>query len=415
MKMKLNAIYSSFGEHYSSFAVFLLGAIALVVPSGYSVGSLLLLLASITLLWRRPAFNLQKQGKLLMLVLAVYSLLFIVQLFFEGVSSSAYDRPFRFLLALPVLLFILAYPPKLAALWAGLALGSILTGSWALWQNLVLNIDRAGGHTFVIQFGNISMLFGFFCLAGLGWAAVQVKPKQWLSLLLLGAFFGVLASLLSGSRGGWVGLPFIFLVIYRAYGQLLAVKFKLILLVIVLSFIALVYLIPQTGVKTRILHAFYDIELYFSSESKNTSLGLRFDMWQGAITLIIEKPLAGWGYEGYHEGMQALANQGEVTAFAVENHAHNDFLDTFARRGLFGLLTLLLLYLVPLHLFSNYLASPNMELRAVATAGALLPVAFIDFGLSQAFLEHNSGVMIYAFWLVVLWGCLRSVEKKDAA
>ncbi|NLW05578.1 MAG: O-antigen ligase family protein, partial [Pseudomonadaceae bacterium] len=194
-----------------------------------------------------------------------------------------------------------------------------------------------------------------------------------------------------------------------------AVKLKLVLLIILLSFIALVYLIPQTGVKTRISQAFYDVEMYFSGESKNTSVGLRFDMWQGAIKLIIDKPLTGWGREGYHEGMQALANQGEVTAFAVENHAHNDFLDSFARRGLLGLLTLLMLYLVPLHLFSNYLASPNMELRAVATAGALLPVAFIDFGLSQAFLEHNSGVMIYAFWLVVLWGCLRSVEKKEAA
>ena len=34
----------------------------------------------------------------------------------------------------------------------------------------------------------------------------------------------------------------------------------------------------------------------------------------------------------------------------------------------------------------------------------LLPVTFMDFGLTQVFMEHNSGVMMYAFMLAVLWG-----------
>lgn len=38
----------------------------------------------------------------------------------------------------------------------------------------------------------------------------------------------------------------------------------------------------------------------------------------------------------------------------------------------------------------------------------MLPVAYIDFGLSQSFFSHNSGVMIYAVWLVVWWGCYRN-------
>jgi len=34
-------------------------------------------------------------------------------------------------------------------------------------------------------------------------------------------------------------------------------------------------------------------------------------------------------------------------------------------------------------------------------------VTFIDFGLSQSFLAHNSGVMMYAFGCIILWGLYR--------
>ena len=158
------------GRNYSSLAVFLMGAIALVVDSGYSYGVALLLLGSVSLLWRKPVLSLEGEDKLLMAVLVVYSLLFMLQLWLEGAGASAYDRPSRFMFAVPVLLFVLAYPPRLGWLWSGLVAGSLATAGWAVWQKLFLGIERATGHTYVIQFGNISMLFGLLCLAGLGWA-----------------------------------------------------------------------------------------------------------------------------------------------------------------------------------------------------------------------------------------------------
>lgn len=410
----LGLIKGDFIRCLTSLAIFLMGALALIADSGYTYGPVLLLLASFTLLWRRPVLNLQAEDKWLMAVIAGYSLLFLVQLMWDGASSRAYDRPSRFLFAVPVLLFVLVYPPKLSWLWSGLVVGSVLTGSWAIWQKLILGVERATGYTYVIQFGNISMLFGLFCVAGLGWAFVQPHAKRWIILLLVGAVFGALGSLLSGSRGGWIGLPFVFLVFYRAYGNLLAVKLRLGIMAGLLALVALVYVVPQTGVKLRVMQAFHDIELYNSGENKATSLGARFEMWQGALTLIAEKPLTGWGWEGYSQGMQALVDKGEVIPFAAANHAHNEYLDNFSRRGILGLLSLLALYLVPLRLFSKRLTESNLELRALATAGAILPVAFMDFGLSQVFFGHNSGVMVYAFWLAVLWGTLRAYEKRSA-
>ena len=389
-----------------------MGALVLTVNSGYTIGPWILLLASITLLWRRPVLNVQAEDKWLIAVLAGYSVLFIAQLLWEGASSRTFDRPSRFLFAVPVMLWILAYPPRLSWLWSGIASGAIFAGSLAMWQKWMLGFERAEGHTNVIQFGNISMVFGLFCIAGLGWAWVQPQARRWLLLLAIGALLGALGSLLSGSRGGWIGLPFIFLVLYRAYGNLVSVKFRLVIVIGLVSFAALAYYIPLTGVQARLAIALEDVQLYTSGENKWTSLGARFDMWRGALMLIAEKPLTGWGWDGYAIGMQSLVEQGKVIQYAADNHAHNEYLDNFARRGVLGILSLFILYLVPLRLFVRRLKSDNLELRALATAGAILPVAFMDFGLSQVFFGHSSGVMIYAFWLAVLWGTLRAYERK---
>lgn len=401
-------------RYYSSFAVFLLGAVALVVPSGYSIGFALLLLASFTLLWRRPDFNLQAEDKLMIAVIAIYSLLLIAQLLIDGASLRELDRPSRFLFALPVLLFVLVYPPKIASIFSGLILGSILTGGWAVWQKIFLNIGRAGGYTNTIQFGNISMLLGFFCLAGLGWASIQPRAKAWMALLVLGALLGALGSLLSGSRGGWIGLPFLFFILYRAYGSGLTLKIKFVILSMVFIFISAIYLLPQTGVKERVGQAVENIKDYTAGDNKHTSVGLRLDMWKGALTLISEKPISGWGWSGYKERMQELVDEKGFPQFAADHHAHNEYLDNYGKRGLLGIVSLLALYLVPLSLFARHLTNSNIEIRSLATMGALLPVAFMDFGLTQMFFSHNSGVMIYSCWLAVIWGSMRTLENRTA-
>ncbi|WP_346796983.1 O-antigen ligase family protein [Halomonas sp. Bachu 37] len=399
---------------YTSIAVFLLGAIALIVPSGYSVGAALLLLGSFLLPFTRPGVSFNRQDLLVIGVLSAYALTGLLEAWLDGQGSRGADKPLRFLFAIPVLALILAYPPRLAWMWAGLATGGIVVGSWGAWQKLVMGIERAEGYTYVIQFGNISLLTGVLCLAGMGWATMQKRRSLWIMMLALGAVGGVLGSLFSGSRGGWIGLPVVLLVLYRAYGRELSYPLKLSALAAVLMAGLLVYAIPQMGVQQRVHQAFSDVELYVSGENRFSSVGARFEMWRGAAQLIVEKPVFGWGDNGYQRGMQALADNGvihpEVTQFG---HAHNEFINTMAKRGVVGLIALIALYLVPMRLFMRQLHAPHMVLRSVAVAGTLLPVTYIDFGLSQAFLDHNSGVMIYAFWLAVLWGSYRRLQADD--
>ncbi|WP_254914154.1 O-antigen ligase family protein [Billgrantia desiderata] len=401
-------------RHYTSAAAFLLMAIALVVPSGYSLGAVMLLLGSVALLFLPKGSALERRDWWIVAVLIAIAAVWIAEAWWDGQGTRGMDKPIRFLLAVPVLMLLLAYPPRAGALWAGLAVGGLLTGSWATWQKAALDVERASGYTYVIQYGNISMLTGILCLAGMGWAVKQPRRGMWLALLLLGCVGGVLGSLLSGTRGGWIGIPVVLWVLYRGYGRDLPYRWKASALSALLIIGALAYAVPQAGVQARVNEAVNDVYLYFAEDYRLTSVGARFDMWQGASRLIVQKPVFGWGSNGYREGMEALAERGVIDPITAQfGHAHNDFIDAAAKRGIFGLLAVLALYLIPIRLFAHQLNASDLELRSLAVAGVLLPVAYFDFGLSQVFLAHNSGVMVYAFLLPVIWALFRHAEQAQ--
>lgn len=399
----------------TSTAVFLFAVLSLVAPSGYSLGPLILLLASTTLVVWRPNLQLCRDDWLFILSLCAYTALVVAGALWHGQSISTVDRPLRFWLALPVLFWVMAYPPRLDAVWSGILLGALGGAGVALWE-VGHGVARADGFLLAIQFGNTGMLLGVFCLAGLGWAWQRCRRVLWVALLGLGAVSGILASLLSGSRGGWVGLPLVFWVLYRAYGKGVSLKVKLAALAVVLAMGWVAYELPQTGVKQRVAQAIDDVALYVSGEKQDTSVGLRFEMWQGAARLVAEKPLMGWGDSGYQQGMIDIAQRGLIHPRASHyGHAHNQFLDTLAKQGVPGFAVLLLLFLLPLKLFSSYLRDEDLTLRSLATAGALLCVAEMDFSLTQAGFNHNNGVMVYAFWLVIWWGALQSYRQYRLA
>ncbi len=401
--------------YYTSIAVFLLGAIALTVPSGYSLGAVMLVLGAAVIPWLQPRLDLSRADWAIITVLCGYSLVGIAWGWWGGEGLREIDKPLRFLLAVPALLLVTAYPPRRVYLWCGLALGAIGAGTWAAWLKLVEEVPRASGHTHPIQFGNLSMLLGVLCLAGLGWAVVQRRRLPWVLLLSAGALCGVVGSLFSGSRGGWVGVPFILLVLYRGYGRHLSSRLKFSAVAVILVGGVLMYSVPQTGVQERVHQAFDDVERYISGENRTSSVGARFEMWRGATRLFLERPLIGWGESGYSDGMARLAEEGVIDPVATHwGHAHNEFIDASAKRGLIGLVALLALYLVPMRLFAKNLAHPDLEDRSLAVAGVLLSVAYIDFGLSQVFMAHNNGAMMFAFLLVILWAMARRGEPAHA-
>lgn len=398
---------------YVSLVICLSTASSLVVRSGYSYGPVLLLPVGLLLLTHRPPLSLKREDFLLIGTLTLYFLAHALTTVLHGFSLHSLDKPSRFVLAVPVLITLLAFSPRRAFLWSGLAAGAIAGGLRAAWEEL----SQTKGYMNPIQYGNISLLLGVLCLAGMGWAHRQRHAGRWLTLLLLGACMGLAGSFLSGSRGGWIALPLVLAVLYHGHRRLLSRRHLAGGLLIVALLSAAFYTIPETGVGSRVNQAIQEVRAYFGGGNAHTSVGLRLEMWRTSLLLIRERPLLGWGEKQYIDPMldhikdEAARHLAETT-----NHVHNEYLDAMVKRGLVGLTALLAVYLVPLRLFMRKISSnSHPEVSICAMAGTLLVLCCMTFGLSQTFLAHNSGVMVYSFYLVVIWACLRGVEAEGVS
>lgn len=394
---------------YTSVAVFLFSAIALVIPSGFSFGAVLLLVGSAALPWKRIKPKLKTADRVLIVVLAQYFVICVLANLIHHEIAREYDIPSRFVLVIPALLLLLAYPPNPAAIWGGLAVGAIAAGIFAGWQNLDMGLSRADGFTNPIQFGNISLLLGVLCLAGLPWAKSRHQAVFWTGLLLVGAELGILGSVFTGSRGSWISLPFCLFFLYRCYGD----EFGKRRAILVLFAIVALFATPNSGVKERIQQAVAETTDYVNAGDAENSSGARLEMWRIGLMIFPEHPWLGWGKQGYMNKKEQLIEAGQASPIISEHtHLHNEYLDALVKRGLPGLASVLLLYLAPLLLFARAMKRAGPKARPYAVAGMLLVACYLGFGLTQAFLTHNNGVTMFAFLLAVFWASLRGHEHE---
>ena len=88
------------------------------------------------------------------------------------------------------------------------------------------------------------------------------------------------------------------------------------------------------------------------------------------------------------------------------NHAHNEWIDMAAKRGLIGVLALMAFMLIPGWLFVRALRPAAGHLTIdesnAAICGVLTVLGYLGFGITQVMFAHNSGNMPYLF-MITLW------------
>lgn len=398
----------------TSVCVFLFSALALAVSSGYSFGAAGLLLASMVLLWKRPRLDLQRREYLLIATLLLYFGVYAANMLYHGDPLREFDMPVRALLAVPVLLLLLAYPPRAAAWWSGVSIGAIAGAALGLWQFLIVRIDRPDGSASnAIHYGNVSILLGMLSLCGLGWARQQRHPLAWTILLIAGAVAGLTGSVISGSRGGWLVLP---VCVCLFASQYIKGRRKHLLPAILTAFIGLAavvaYALPESLVRERVEVAVDDVQKFNQTDNVTTSIGQRIEMWRTAVILSQEHIWIGLGRTGYLAGKQMLADEGKMDkTILAHTNAHNDYFDALVKRGLTGLATLLAFFFLPLALFVRALCNSNSNSRPYALAGVVLYSCYPIFGLTTSSLTLNIGIIMLVFPLVILWPLLRQHER----
>jgi O-antigen ligase len=401
----------------TSAAAFTLPALALVLPSGYSWGAALLLVAALItpkLWWHRPPGWSSVRWWLAAIVFMGVD--WMIDATISQGTWRGLDKPLKYFAAIPCLFFALNFRPRPRALWAGLCVGASATGLLAIYQYVVQGMWRAEGFTNAIQYGNLSLLMALMCLVGvLTWPA-EVSRRRWRAALASGVVLGFTASMLSQSRGGWLAIIFVLPTLIVLLRQQVPWRRILGALALFSACAAFILVLLGHSFVARLSLAVQEAQQYETTGGADNSVGQRLAHWKAAWAMGVQKPLLGWSQAGYEAEKARMVAAGEApAALLVYGHAHNEFLDVFAKRGLVGLSSVLALYGVVLWLFwPRHRCTLQGEVKGLQMAGLTIPLSYLGFGLTQAFLGHNSGTMFYLFMTLLILAAVHSGTVEAA-
>src|SRR5471030_1595428 len=154
----------------------------------------------------------------------------------------------------------------------------------------------------------------------------------------LGALAGVVGSIATGTRGGWIAILFA-IALFLQYGHFVRGKSIKAMALLVLVLLAGSWYIPQTGARARIYEGVNDVETYVNGGSVFTHMGIRFELWKGATMLIARHPWGGATLPEVRAELAGLVAERQLDpVVTIMPHFHNDVLQELVFGGIPGLL-----------------------------------------------------------------------------
>ncbi|HRK86030.1 MAG TPA: O-antigen ligase family protein [Alcaligenes faecalis] len=407
--MQTVTLFSYQGHRATSVLVFLFLASLLSTKSGYSYALGLLALYSIWQLMHSPRICLQRSEAWVLLWMSLFAALGMVAAAIHGDPLRAYEVPFKFVLAVVLVVYCMKFPPKPVFFWMGLVLGTCSGLVVAYWKMLHSTEFKAYGYTGAIQFGNLSLTMGVIALIGLLWTLHHEGPRrrEWMVLLTLGVVCGLLGSYFSGTRGGWIATPVFMMLFVLAYvrrSNLLACLF--ILCAIVGSGLAVSTYSPL--VQERIQAAAKDVVEYQSHGFDSSgSIGSRLAIWETSLDMLKDKPVWGWGEAQFRAELNKREQDGRLgTTPASLANTHNTFIEAWMMYGGLALIALIGLLISLTWHFLCYVRCSDSIMRAYALAGLCLVMGYVVYGQTQIMLIRNNTLVFFLLMAAVLMGLI---------
>ncbi|SIN76177.1 O-antigen ligase [Sulfurivirga caldicuralii] len=247
-----------------------------------------------------------------------------------------------------------------------------------------------------IIWGDLSLLIGLFAMI----MARHEKEYAHRVLLFFVAAIGLVGSLYSGTRGGWIvllTLPFFYVILFNGYRGSLK-KVTLIALFLAVISVVAYFSIPWVG--SRVDYAFQDIHNILSGNFSD-SIGQRILMWLAAFKAFIASPVTGIGMGNFYAFKQELIAQGELPNYLIKyKHEHSMYMTIIGSLGIVGIILFGVFFLHLFKAFKHLLGSSDTFIWG--EMGLVLLLSYLDFGLSESFLFTHIGAAAFFFWASLL-------------
>ena len=237
-------------------------------------------------------------------------------------------------------------------------------------------------------------------LAGLSLIMLGIDGKKGKLLILLqvsGTLIGLYISVGSGSRGGWLVAPFIFLLMIfikiddlssearseklKFWRQFASSSLLLILLVIVGFYYS-------DKAYPRFISTYFELRDWFSGANPDGSAGIRLNIWKFSFEFISQNWLIGYGEEknmmqllqGSH--LNVPINQVTISTMSAAG-PHSDLLSKLLGSGIFGVIAYCMLLLAPFIIFWRHRSACDIRKMQAARIGLYYTFGVFVAGLTN--------------------------------
>ena len=387
----------------------------------YNIVAILILFVSIYYYIFQFENNLQKYEILFLLsYLLVFLYPFYHSLYIPS-NLAEVDNYLRFFFAIPVYLLTRSIIIRDIDILYYINLISIIIGISAIYYLFFLDDIRVKGFTSTAAiFANISLLFAvlsFFTIK-----KIYINKKKYIFLPILGCLSALIAWATTGSRGSLIALLILFIFIIfnkNLRNEYLPTNPKF----FVLTASAFILIFIQSGSLMRIQNAYESTYNYIYDDSPHhwrhkDSIVPRLNLWDGTMNMVYDNTILGVGSINYNDELNNQIISGKIDPIrndksnytAGMNHAHNQYLDIFAKTGIIGFLTLI--YFVIMNYYYFYRNLKNNKENIPGMIGLLVLIFYISYMLYHTILSHQQSILFMTFTLSILAG-LSYANKKN--
>lgn len=272
-----------------------------------------------------------------------------------------------------------------------------------------------GGPWSAIEFGMYLLILGLMALNAALYRQTPFYQRLFHGLCFIVAVYG---ALLTESRGPLIAFPIM-------ANVLLFIRFvkkghyTRTILCLMLGFSAClaigVSLKPE--LVGRFTAIFQEAESYNAQSNATGSIRERLEMWRAALLALREHPLIGIGPGKFGAYITSHVHEGLLNPSITHyKHAHNEYLEAATTTGIFGLMLLISIFIVPLRFFITHLNHNNPSCAQAARAGVMLTGMYMLCGCSDNVFYRAMPHTFYFFIMLGLsvWICESKEITHDA-